>query len=560
MRRSKEVLAVACATLLCGLVLSGCGGGTSGDTGGGGGTGGTNGSGTVGTSGGTVSLPSGPTVVVPSGALPADRTITVAVSTTAAPAGALGSLYQFGPAGTTFTTPVTVNFPVPTGTTAASAAIYWTKLGSTTEWDILPTTVSGTTATASVTHFSAGYVGAASAIDISGTWANAALNQTLTPPGGSPGAAPSIAHSRDLVQTGSAFTYTAVNGSGFRATCTGTLAGTSVVATCDAISLDGSCTSHYTQTGTVIPGSPMTMTTDSTLVLGGASCLGVGYAYHVTGTLTRQATPVLDVSGTYSVTTSFTRTGPNLPPQPGTSQGTRVRTQTGSSGSSTLTTATVTTNCRGPIIGNVVYDGCSGLATNGAIYSGTSASTVSVGPPMTIAGSGTYAIKNDPSGYTQMTWTATATGSAGACNALVNSAPLVNPAYVASIVPAAAGGAIVDGTYYATANRVYSGVGGTSGPSTEQIRVVFTFQSGVVNWVNWHTGLSADIRGTGSLAVSGNLLTITPTCGTGPPEPFGFTASGSTIQFIFTNACTAIPCDLGSDVILTRQGAAAFAP
>jgi hypothetical protein len=150
------------AALACALSLVTACGGSGGDAGdGGGGTGGTNGSGTIGASGGTVSLPSGPSVVVPSGALPGNTPITVAASTAAAPAGAVSSLYQFGPEGTTFSTPVTVSFPVPAGTKASDVSIYWTKKGSTTEWDVLPATVSGTTATASVTHFSAGFVGAA---------------------------------------------------------------------------------------------------------------------------------------------------------------------------------------------------------------------------------------------------------------------------------------------------------------------------------------------------------------------------------------------------------------
>ncbi len=91
-------------------------------------------------------MASGPTVTVPAGALSANTTITVAASTATAPAGAVSSLYQFGPAGTTFAAPVTVSFPVPAGTRSADVAVYWTKPGSTTEWDVLPATVSGTTA------------------------------------------------------------------------------------------------------------------------------------------------------------------------------------------------------------------------------------------------------------------------------------------------------------------------------------------------------------------------------------------------------------------------------
>ena len=184
MRRSRGSLAATCAAVLCGTFLAACGG-TSSDTGGGGGSACTAGSCPVGTGGGTVSLPGGPTVVVPSGALPGSTAITVATSTTTAPAGAVSSLYQFGPAGTTFTAPVTVSFPVPAGTKAADVAVYWTKPGSTTEWDVLPATVSGATASASVTHFSTGFVGAACSVGTSCTPANA-CNAGVTTCNGTP--------------------------------------------------------------------------------------------------------------------------------------------------------------------------------------------------------------------------------------------------------------------------------------------------------------------------------------------------------------------------------------
>jgi hypothetical protein len=113
---------------------------------------------TVGTTGGTVSLSQGPTLSIPANALGADVTITIARSAATAPTGALSPIFQFGPDGTTFAQPVTVTFPVTAGATAAS--LYWTKSGSTTQYDALLATVSGTNATAQVTHFSQGFIGA----------------------------------------------------------------------------------------------------------------------------------------------------------------------------------------------------------------------------------------------------------------------------------------------------------------------------------------------------------------------------------------------------------------
>jgi hypothetical protein len=109
---------------------------------------------TVGSAGGTVSLPGGPTIQIPAGALSANTTVTIQ-GAGQAPSGA--PIYQFGPSGTSFAQAVAIEMPVPAGTTAP--AIYWTQPGSTTAYDALPTTVSGGTATAQVTHFSLGFVG-----------------------------------------------------------------------------------------------------------------------------------------------------------------------------------------------------------------------------------------------------------------------------------------------------------------------------------------------------------------------------------------------------------------
>jgi hypothetical protein len=125
----------------------------------------------IGAAGGTVSLSSGPSLTIPAGALSTDTTITIAKSSSNAPDGALGSLYQFGPEGTVFTQPVTVALPVPAGTSAAS--IYWTKAGSSTEYESLPAAITGTSASALVSHFSAGFVGASCTEDETCTPASA---------------------------------------------------------------------------------------------------------------------------------------------------------------------------------------------------------------------------------------------------------------------------------------------------------------------------------------------------------------------------------------------------
>jgi len=113
----------------------------------------------IGSTGGSVTLAGGPSLQIPAGALAATTTITVQESGQSGSGG--GKIYDFGPTGTTFSQPVTVQMPVPAGVTVPT--IYWTQAGSTTQFDPLPTTVSGSTASAQVNHFSLGYVGSAPA-------------------------------------------------------------------------------------------------------------------------------------------------------------------------------------------------------------------------------------------------------------------------------------------------------------------------------------------------------------------------------------------------------------
>ena len=132
------------------------------------------------TAGGTVALPGGASVQIPANALAANTVITVRQSSAQPPTGAVSPVYEFGPSGTSFSQPITVTFPVAAGTDAASVSIYWTKAGSTDQWDSLTTTVSGTTATAQVTHFSSGFVGAFCASGAACTPANPCHTGTMT--------------------------------------------------------------------------------------------------------------------------------------------------------------------------------------------------------------------------------------------------------------------------------------------------------------------------------------------------------------------------------------------
>jgi hypothetical protein len=114
---------------------------------------------TVGMEGGTVSHSDGSGVTIPAGALTANSMITLATVNVTAPAGTVlvGPAYDFGPAGTVFSQPVTITLPftaskLPAGRTSADILIYTAPLGS-TQYTALATTVAGSTVQTTTTHF-----------------------------------------------------------------------------------------------------------------------------------------------------------------------------------------------------------------------------------------------------------------------------------------------------------------------------------------------------------------------------------------------------------------------
>lgn len=112
----------------------------------------------VSTAGGSIAL-EGVTLDVPPGALSADTTISVTEVFTPATINGqvLSPLYEFGPPGLTFGTPARVSFKV-TGALPLSAGVQWSSDGG--NFEKLATTVDGDVASARVSHFSRGFVGA----------------------------------------------------------------------------------------------------------------------------------------------------------------------------------------------------------------------------------------------------------------------------------------------------------------------------------------------------------------------------------------------------------------
>ncbi|HET8723116.1 MAG TPA: hypothetical protein VFM53_02855, partial [Anaeromyxobacteraceae bacterium] len=119
--------------------------------------------GTIGVAGGRVCNANGACVVVPPGALDAPTTLRIEETNLAPPAGrgAITPVYRLSPEGKVFAKPVQVILPISSTTTAAS--VYWTALGSTTQFDAVGGAVGGGFVAAENVHFSLVFAGAPSA-------------------------------------------------------------------------------------------------------------------------------------------------------------------------------------------------------------------------------------------------------------------------------------------------------------------------------------------------------------------------------------------------------------
>jgi hypothetical protein len=107
--------------------------------------------------GGMVALPDMSVKLdVPPGAVPANTMITMTTTDATPPQGLMADspILQFEPDGIVFTKPVTVTF---TFKNATSPVVFWSNAGG--GYDLIEGTVSGTTISAPVMHFSKGFVG-----------------------------------------------------------------------------------------------------------------------------------------------------------------------------------------------------------------------------------------------------------------------------------------------------------------------------------------------------------------------------------------------------------------
>lgn len=354
------------------VVVIGCGGGS----GSGSKPAPTSATASVGAGGGSVSLAGGASVTVPSGALGTTVDVSVQRSSSAAPTGAITPIFSFGPDGTTFSAPVTVTFPVPAGTTAAS--VFWSVPGSPGAYESVPTTISGTTATAQVSHFSSGYV---AAYDLSGSWAGQ-LDWTDTTSAGTTSGTVVVTH--EVTQAGGTISYTESSSSGFTGTCSGTVSGTHLDTTCHASRADG-CTISSTVSEEVRPGTTLARTVDLTSTLAGGPCDGSEIAF---ASLTKRSAPAIDVSGPWTGSLTFEdRDALGNLLFAGTFDIQRNPVQVGSFVTSAFSNTTgMAGTCDGVIVddtwsywcrGERVADGCILVAEGTSVFSGTPPTTQS---------------------------------------------------------------------------------------------------------------------------------------------------------------------------------------
>jgi hypothetical protein len=113
----------------------------------------------VDSSGGTVEASDGLTLTFPPGAL--DKATTIHIESTEASAAGVtraGAAYLFEPSGLVFLTPITISIPF-SPAQPGKLFLYWSKAGDDKSFEPITGTVSGNLYTASVTHFSKGFVG-----------------------------------------------------------------------------------------------------------------------------------------------------------------------------------------------------------------------------------------------------------------------------------------------------------------------------------------------------------------------------------------------------------------
>ena len=113
----------------------------------------------------------------------------------------------------------------------------------------------------------------------------------------------------------------------------------------------------------------------------------------------------------------------------------------------------------------------------------------------------------------------------GVCNALANTAPVVQQTMVNSAMPTpTSGGTIQPGTYYLTDSKIYQGA--PAGVVPQQLQEVQMIFGSTIQTVSSVAG-SADRHDSRIFTVAGTALTITLSCGGSGSTSIGFDATST---------------------------------
>ena len=115
---------------------------------------------------------------------------------------------------------------------------------------------------------------------------------------------------------------------------------------------------------------------------------------------------------------------------------------------------------------------------------------------------------------------------AGGCNTIDNAATKFTSTKSTAAMPTPAGGTIVDGTYFETAETAYEASTAGPGGDHQETNVIAAGKLEVVK-----LGVTNPIdRTSWTFTTSGTTLTLTRTCPSAKTQPLGFTASGNTLM------------------------------
>lgn len=503
--------------------------------------------GTIGPAGGTVSVAGGPTVQIPAGALSVNTPIALSTSPVQPPAGAITAIYEFAPAETTFARPALVSFPVPAGSSETDVAIYWRKAGS-AGWEVLPTSVTGTTATAATTRFGAGFVGAACAAGTACTPADPCRGAAMTCDQGTPVCS----------STGPDLPDGTLCGGGklcASGTCAPSYAGPITVARTYAVTPPASA--PYIETDEVSWYAPPVV--ERTVINGNVPGYQVRTLAFEGRAVLMGANTRYDPDGTQIAVSSFDPPQLILPPsfEPGT-RASSTSTVTGGPVPYTLTRNVVVNGLETITVPAGTFSALKTTSTISPSNGGASLVVTWWATEVGIVRSVSYPDTNPSVTFVSELirfGPMVCSGTACACNAVELSAPDVQPTYVAAEPPAPQGGDLVAGTYHLTAEHEYTGSGGATGPTGETHREVYVVDAGgTIQFASVHPDSAAGgDRGTVAYERSGNELIVSPLCGRGPAEGerVGFTATPDELRLI-SPAEPGSPSQ-GQVKVLTRQ-------